>query len=154
MEHHKKVPRIVSLVLASVVAILTMSVVVNATQTISMPNAAIVGYNLAPSADSAAITPTAARPVLVMGVNTTIGNRGVGFVTLLRSGVAPLFLEWTGLDSTAGSAITQGFSAVAGTKIVFLDFSHTVSVQVNTADTFRIHNGSAAAQTGNVSLIW
>jgi hypothetical protein len=64
------------------------------------------------------------------------------------------FLEWTGLESTAGSAITQGFSGVAGTHILFLDFSHTVDLQVSTTDAFVIHNGNGAASDGNVTLIW
>jgi hypothetical protein len=91
-----------------------------------------------------------------MGVQTAVGNRGVGHVTMLRPSVLPNFLEWVGLESTsiAGAAITQGFSGVIGTHIVYLDFSHTVDIEVNTPTSFRIHNGNAAAQTGVVRLIW
>ena len=64
------------------------------------------------------------------------------------------FLQWVGLESSAGAAITQGFSGVAGTHIVFLDFSHQVDIEVNTTDSFRVHNGAAAQRTGNVTLIW
>jgi len=143
-----------ALISAIGVAILTFMVVANATQTITTPNAAFVTYSLAAGAISAPIVPTFGRAVLVMGVNTTVGDRGVAQVTLLRSGIAPTFIEWVGLESTAGAAITQGFSGVPGTHIVYLDFSHTVDIEVNTPDTIRIHNASAAAHTGNVTLIW
>jgi hypothetical protein len=123
-------------------------------QTITTPNSATFSYNLAPGGISTGFTPVFGRPVLVMGVNTTIGNRGVGQVALLRSGIAPTFLEWTGLESPAASAITSGFSSILGTHIVFLDFAHTVDIEVNTPDSFRIHNSNAAAQAGNVTLIW
>ena len=150
----QKLPRAAVLFLAAIVTALTCVLVANATQTITTANAAVATYNLAAGGISVPITPPFGKAVLVMGVNTTIGNRGVGQVTLLRSGIAPLFLEWVGLESTAGAVITQGFSGVLGTHIVFLDFAHTVDIEVNTPDTMRIHNTSAAAQTGSVSLIW
>jgi hypothetical protein len=152
MENYKGARRFGSLVLAALVAILTVSVLVHATQTISTPNAAFVSYSLAAGANSLAITPAANQAVLVMGTQTTFNFRGVGFVTLLR--IPSSFLEWTGLESIAGSAITSGFSGTPGTHIVWLDFAHQVDIQVNTADTFRVHNGSGAVRTGNVTLIW
>jgi hypothetical protein len=109
-------------------------------------------YNLAPGADSAPVAIPANVPVHLMGTQTTVGVRGVGFVVMLR--IPNQFLEWTGLDSTSASAITQGFSATAGTKIVFLDFAHLVAVQVNNANTIRIHNGSAGQRTGSVLITW
>lgn len=152
MQDYKRARRFGSLVLATVAAILTLSVVVHATQVITTPNAAFISYNLAAGATSAPITPVANQSVLVMGTQTTVGVRGVGFVTMLH--IPSSFLEWTGLESTAGSAITQGFSPAAGTHIVFLDFAHQVDIQVHTADTFVVHNGATAARTGNVTLIW
>jgi hypothetical protein len=140
------------MVTAALVATFALATATRAVQTTVTPNAAIVGYSLAAGANSGAITPPASQAVHVMGVCNTLGTRGVGFVELLR--VPGSFLEWVGLDSTAGAAITQGFSAAAGTKIVFLDFSHQVAIQVNSADTFRIHNGATAARAGNVTLIW
>jgi hypothetical protein len=109
-------------------------------------------YNLAPGANSAPVTIPANVPVHLMGTQTALGFRGVGFVEMLR--VPNAFLEWTGLDSTAASAITQGFSSVAGTKIVFLDFSHQVAVQVNDANRIRIHNGATGQRTGSVVITW
>ncbi len=155
MKHYKRARHFGSLVLAAVVAILTVSVMVHATQVISTPNAAFFSYSLAPGANSAPITPVANQSVLVMGTHTTFGFRGVGQVTLLR--IPSSFLEWTGLESTCfcgPSTITSGFSGVAGTHIVWLDFDHIVGIQVNTADTFRVHNGSGSTVTGNVTLIW
>src|SRR5207248_3340708 len=66
------------ILLATVVAIITSIVVANATQSITTPNAAFISYNLAPSANSAPITPTTNRSVLVMGCCTTLSDQGVG----------------------------------------------------------------------------
>jgi hypothetical protein len=152
MRVYKKVRRFGSLFLAAVVAILTLSVMVHATQVITTPNAAFFTYSLAAGANSAPITPVANQSVLVMGTQTTFGFRGVGQVSMLR--IAGSFLEWSGLESCCPSAITSSFSGVAGTHIVWLDFSHVVGIQVNTPDTFVVHNGAAGARTGNVTLIW
>jgi hypothetical protein len=156
MRAYITITRVAQLLLTGVVATLTLAIVAHATQTITVPNVASVSYALAAGANSGAITPVADAPVLVMGVQTAVGNRGVGHVTMLRPLVLPNFLEWVGLESTsiAGAAITQGFSGVIGTHIVYLDFSHTVDIEVNTPTSFRIHNGNAAAQTGVVRLIW
>jgi len=152
MKDYKKGRRFGSLFLATVVAILTLSVMVHATQVITTPNAAFFTYSLAAGANSAPITPVANQSVLVMGTQTAVGFRGVGQVSLLR--IAGNFLEWSGLESCCASAITSSFSSVAGTHIVWLDFGHMVGIQVNTADTFVVHNGSTGARTGNVTLIW
>ena len=146
------IPRLAQLLMAGVVATLTLVIVVQAAQTFSTPNVTTVSYNLAAGANSGAIFPSANQPVLVMGVQTAVGFRGVGYVTMLR--IPSNFLEWVGLESTAGAAIAQGFSGTAGTHIVWLDFSHQVDIQVNTTDSFRIHNGSTGVRTGNVTLIW
>ncbi|HEY2627254.1 MAG TPA: hypothetical protein VGI41_10950 [Candidatus Udaeobacter sp.] len=69
----QKSSRPIVILLATVVAILTTMVVANATQTITTPNAASISYNLASGATSAAITPAASKPVLVMGCCTTEG---------------------------------------------------------------------------------
>jgi hypothetical protein len=152
MERYPKMVRFGSLILAAVVATLTLSVVVHATQVITTPNAAFFTYSLAPGANSAPVTPVANQSVLVMGVQTASGYRGTGHVTLLH--VPSSFLEWVGLESPSGAAITSGFSGTAGTHIVFLDFIHSVDIQVNTPDTFRIHNANTITMTGNVTLIW
>jgi len=114
-----------------------------------------VPYSLAIGEISAPITLVTDKPVLVMGVNSTIGNRGVGQVTILHPSVSPFFIEWVGLESTAGAVITQGFSGVAGTHILFLDFAHTVDIEVGPgANTIQLHNSNAVAQTGQIKLIY
>jgi len=154
MTSTNKSSRAVALFVASVVAAATTVLVANAGTTLTVANAASIAYNLAPGANSVAITPAANVPVMVMGTQTAVGYRGVGHVTLLRPSVAPLFIEWTGLESPAGAAITSGFSAVAGTHIVYLDYSHTVDIEVNSATSIRVHNGNTVQMTGNVTLIW
>jgi hypothetical protein len=149
----RKISRLVIPVVAVlVVTLTTATVALESTQVIITPNALTVSYSLAAGGNSAPIFPAANQPVLVMGTQNTVGFRGVGQVTLLR--VPASFLEWVGLNSTAGAGITQGFSGTPGTNIVFLDFSHQVAIQVNSPDSFRIHNGSTGARSGIVTLIW
>jgi len=151
----QKSSRPVALAFAAVVALITSAVVGNAVQTCTVPNAALVSYNLVPGANSAAITPPANVPVHVAGTCTTLGRRGVGNVTLLR--IAGSFLEWTGLNSPAGASIASGFSGAAGFHIVYIDWLGQVDLEVNSPDTFRVHNGWVAGSpnaTGYVSMIW
>lgn len=153
MKDQSKFSRTVSLFAAAVVALATLAVLVPATQAVALgPNAATFSYNLAAGASSGAFTPVTNKPLLVMGIQDTVGFRGVGFVTMLH--ISGSFLEWTGLESTAGSAITQGFSGTAGTHIVYLDFSHQVDIEVASADSFLVHNTSTGSRTGNVTIIW
>jgi hypothetical protein len=142
------------ILMATVVAIITSVVVANATQTITTPNAAFISYSLATGANSAPITPATNRSVLVMGCCTTTG--GVGQVSLLHATVPSTFIEWVGLESPSGPAVTSGVSNVAGTHIVYIDFNHQVDIQTASADTIRIHNGFTGTGTraGNVTLIW
>ena len=54
-------------------------------------------------------------------------------------------------------ALTLGESKTPGTHIVYIDFiAHKVDIQVASADTILIHNGSQAGNTvvGNVTLVW
>ena len=138
------------ILLATVIVIITSMVVANATQSLTTPNAAFISYNLATNTDSAAITPATSRSVLVMGSCTTIG--GVGQVSLQH--IASTGMQWVGLESYSGAAITQGFSSTAPTHIVSIDFFHQVDIRVASIDTILIHNGSAATRAGNVTLIW
>ena len=142
------------ILLASVVVIITSMVVANATQTIMAPNAAVASYSLAPGANSAQITPAPSKPVLVMGCCTTTPFQGVGQVSLQH--IPSFVIQWVGLESVSGTtpAITQGSTNVAGTHILYIDFSHEVAIQVASADTIRVHNGSAGTRAANVTLIW
>ena len=66
-------------------------------------------------------------------------------------------IGWTGLESHTGypATITAGANSTPGTHIVFIDGSHSVDVQVASADTIRVHNGHPTVTlAGNVTLIW
>jgi len=153
MKLHTRMFSALRLIPAVLVAALALSTAARAVQTISTPNSALYSYSLAPNTSSGAITPVSGQAVHVMGVQNTLGYRGVGYVTMLR--VAGSFLEWVGIESPSAAAITSGFSAAANTHIVWLDFSHTVDLRVNSADTFVIHNGATVnPATGYVTLIW
>jgi hypothetical protein len=152
MARFEKLTRITRPLLTGLVLVLTLGVIVQALQTIKIPNAALFSYDLAPGTDSFLVTPAPSQPVVVMGVQNELGDRGVGGVTMLR--VPASFLEWEGLESPAGAAITSGFSATAGTHIVYLDFSHRVDIRVASADAFLIHNGNTIPMSGRATLIW
>jgi hypothetical protein len=152
MKERSNIRRYGSLSLAMVVTVLTIAVVAKASQTVTVPNAATFTYNLAPGANTGQITPASNQAVFMMGTQTTIGFRGVAMATLLH--IPSGFIEWVGLESTSGAAITQGFSGAAGSHILYLDFSHQVDVQVASPDTIMIHNGAAQQRTGNLELIW
>jgi hypothetical protein len=62
-------------------------------------------------------------------------------------------LVWNGFESNGGG-LTTGFSPIAGTHIVFIDFAHQVDLQVNNATSFKVHNGTAFPVRGNVTMIW
>jgi len=152
MNRHESVSRAAILSAATVVATLTLVTVAHAVQVVSTPNASSIRYSLAPNTNSSAVTPVSNQPVLVLGCQTNLNYRGVSQITLLR--IPGSFLEWVGLESTAGAAITQGFSGTAGTHIVYLDYSHTVDIRVNTPDSFVIHNGNPNPMAVSLTLIW
>lgn len=140
-------------VLAMAVFLITSVVLVNAAITVTVPNAASFPFNLPAGGTMAIAVPAVNQPVLLMGATYTVGDRGVGHVSLLRASSAPAFLMWTGLESQP-SAITQGFSAALGTHIVFIDFAHDVDVEVHSAAAIRVHNQALALRTGRVTMIW
>jgi hypothetical protein len=152
MKERSNIRRYGSLSLAMVVTVLTIAVVAKASQTVTVPNAATFTYNLAAGANSSPITPVSNQAVFMIGTQTTIGYRGVAMASLLH--IPSSFVEWVGLESPNGAAITQGFSGSAGTHILYLDFNHQVDVEVASPDTIMIHNGAAQQRTGNLELIW
>lgn len=154
MKSYMTIRSLVRSLLTVIVATLTLAIVAQAAQTITTPNTATVTYNLAAGGATGGVSVPSNVPVLVMGVQTAVGFRGVGHVTMLSIPGAGGFLEWVGLESTAGAAITQGFSGTLGTHIVFLDFSHQVDIEVNNATSFRVNNTSGGVRTGRVTLIW
>ena len=128
------------------------SVVAGPELPLAIPNKNVFNYNLAPGANSAAYTVPANLPVLVIGIGTSLGYRGVGSATLLH--IPGSFIEWVGLESPSSAGVTSGYSGAAGTHIVYLDYSHQVDIEVNSPDTIRVHNASTQTRTGNVTLIW
>jgi hypothetical protein len=144
-------------VLAAIVATVTFAVVGHAVQTITTPNAASFAYRLAPGANSASITPVANTPVLILGdqVGTVCNcdNVGSSLMTVVNSTVDGE-LVWNGFESNRGG-LTSGFSPTAGTHIMFIDFGHSVDLQVSNATSFHVHNANTSlTYNGNVTLIW
>lgn len=152
MQIFGKRSRVWRLLLCGCVAVVTLTIMAHAVQTVVTPNGLYVTYNLPAGGTSAAVTPVGNTPILVMGVQTNVGYRGVGEVTLLR--VPSNFLIWSGLESPYSATITSGLGSGAGTHIVYLDYSHLVDIQVQTADSFVIHNANTVAMTGHVTLVW
>ena len=116
-----------------------------------------VSYSLAAAAVSPPITLLPNVPIHVLGTQTVFGSWGIGSVSLLSRPGAGGFIEWVGLDSTAGAAITQGFSGVAGTKILFLDFDHCVQLEVagvGGSNRVAVHNLCGAARSGDIRLFY
>ena len=145
-----------SLLWAAVIAMTTGVVMVNAVQTVTMPNASTMTYKLASGAFTGPIFPVNDRPVFVMGTQTsTIQLRpGAGQVTLVR--IAGSYLAWTGNEPFAGVCDTTcGLNNAVGTHILYLDGSHQVDIEIGvTPDQIRVHNGSPVTATGWVTLIW
>ena len=145
--------------LAGVVILGTTVVLINATVTLTVPNAITYPYSIAAGGAFNVGVPIGAydRPMILMGTCTTVGERGVGQVTMLRPLAAPTFLEWTGLESPsiAGTAtITSGYSDILGTHIVYLDYGNHVDIEVFSGSVFRVHNESSGTRTGNITMIW
>jgi len=145
--------------LAVLVAVTTLALVSNAVQTVTMPNISYLVYNLAPGLDSPDITiPVTDSPVHVMGTCTIVGRRGVAQATMMRTGVAPLFLEWVGLSSPAGPSIVGDWWPGGGSPhILWLDFGHQVELRAVSASAMDVRSlipvGGPAA-TGTIKLIW
>jgi hypothetical protein len=142
------------IILALIVGGLSLSCVSQAIVSVGIvPNAATFSYNLAPGAISPVVAvPVTNVPVLLQGVNTTVGNRGSGFVSILRASVAPAFLMWAGLHSQP-SSIAQGFSAAAGNLIFFTDFAHQVRVEVASSTSVRVHSVRPAGTPNSVGTL-
>jgi hypothetical protein len=112
-------------------------------------------YNLAAGATSPGIVvPAFNTPVSVTCTQNAVGFRGVGQATMLRTSVAPQFLEWVGMD-IATSAITSNFSAAKGTHIIYCDYvGKTVDMQVNSAGAIQIVNTGSSQATGVITFVW
>jgi hypothetical protein len=65
------------------------------------------------------------------------------------------FLEWTGVNASEGAAPTLagGYTSVAGTNMITIDYSGNVALQVADADHFVVHNASGGERTGSVWIL-
>ena len=153
MARYPKLSYTATLLVAAVVATLTFAVAAHAVQTIIAPNAAVISYSLTTGGNTAAITPVANKPVFVMGDQTVAGDVGSSDMTVVNSNPGDGELVWSGLESDGGG-VTAGFSPVAGTHIIFIDFAHQVDLEVANATSFKVHNGAGSTRTGGVTLIW
>jgi hypothetical protein len=121
----------------------------------SSAEAKVLRYNLAAGTVSDPVTIHSNVPVHVVGVQTNVGFRGIGSADLLSIPGPGGFIEWVGLDSPAGAAITQGFSGFPGSKILYLDFSHCVILEVAGAagsSQIAVHNTCAVPAAGSVTI--
>jgi hypothetical protein len=137
---------------AAIVGMLMAGVVGNAATTLSTPNCSTYTYSLAAGATSSSITPPTNAGVLVLGTNTLSTNFSVASVNLVH--VSGVQIRWVGLESAPSAQVVHGGSATPGTHVVYLDYSHTVDLEILSADTMVIHNKGTSTQTGNVKLIW
>jgi hypothetical protein len=119
----------------------------------------VIPFNLAANSDSAPITVAADNPVLIIGNSTTVGDGGVGYITVQHR--AGSFLQWSGVSSptttNAPGAAVGGFAGNLGqappVNMVAIDFNAKVFLTVVDADHFVVHNTNASAVTGKLWIL-
>ena len=113
-----------------------------------------IQFSLAPGASSNPITPVANEAVHVVAVDTTSGVAGIAQLEVLR--VPGTTLEWVGQSSPGvGSGVTeQGASGKFGTAMVCASYDCLVVLEVNSSNSFAIHNASGITHTGYLTLSW
>lgn len=111
-----------------------------------------VPYSLAGGASLVVSVPGVNTPVQMSCTQNTIGNVGEGQATIIRSTTDEL-LDWVGIDYFTG-AISRGFSATAGTHIIWCDFAGEVDIEVSSAGAIKIVNASSATQTGVIMFVF
>jgi hypothetical protein len=121
-----------------------------------LANTATIYYNLAANASAGCYgLPPANSPVLVTGVNTTVGYRGVGFIHLLYATASPALWDWSGIN-TAGAASNPvaSWTTATGVNMVDIGFSHSVSLQTCGVNGIAVKNNSGVAQAGSFQMLW
>lgn len=121
------------------------------------PTRATYTYDLEPGAISPPIPVPHEIPVTLVGNQLVGGYRGVGQASLLSVPGPGGFIEWVGLHSPQGAAITQGFSSVVGTLIVAIDWSHCTRVEVAGtpgSGEIRVNNTCGAHRRGVITLTY
>jgi hypothetical protein len=121
------------------------------------PNYSTVNYSVTDACSTPITVPVSYKPVSIMGVQTAEGFRGVGQVTIMR--VPGQFLEWVGLDvasnyGASAAVVSSGYSAAAGTHIIWLDFDEVVDLQVVDAGHVKVCDSSTSAAAGVLTLMW
>jgi len=151
--------RLPGLVLAAIIAVTTLAIVGNAVQTVTMPNISTTLYNLPPGTNSPDITvPILDSPVQVMAGCVTVFRRGLAQVTMQRTSVAPLFIQWLGLGSSgAPVVVSDWWPGGANPHIAWVDFASQVELRAVSASAFDVRSLIPAAgpvATGRVIMIW
>jgi hypothetical protein len=61
----------------------------------------------------------------------------------------------TGVNASQGTTPTLagGYTSLAGTKMITIDFNANVSLEVADADHFVVHNASGGERTGSVWIL-
>jgi hypothetical protein len=143
-------------VVAAIVVIATLTVLAHAAQSLATANRVSVAYKLKPGANGANITPASNMPVTIIadqiGTDCGCDNVGSSLMTVVNSS-NDKELVWNGFESDEGG-LTEGFTSVAGSHIMYIDFSHVVDLEVSNATSFHVHNAGGETYNGNVTLIW
>jgi hypothetical protein len=132
-------------------AAMAVGVVSEAASTITAPNSSVVSFSLTAGGTSAGFTPPTGSGVLLLAMDTTTANFGVGNISLAH--ITGTEIRWVGQESSTG-AITHGGTTAPGTHVVYLDASHKVDLEILSADSLVIHNGMTTTQAGKVTMIW
>ena len=117
------------------------------------PSGVAISFSLMAGASSAPITVAADTPVFIVANTTTVGYRGTAYMSVEHA--TGSFLEWTGVNASQGTAPTLagGFTSTAGTNMITIDYSGTVSLQVADADHLVVHNASGGTRVGSVWIL-
>jgi hypothetical protein len=111
-----------------------------------------VTYTLAAGASKVIPVPAVNTPVQMSCTQNTVGTVGEGQATVIRSTTDNL-LDWVGFDYYS-AAITRGFSASAGTHMIYCDFDGGVDIEVANASEIQVTNKSSGTQTGVVMFVF
>jgi hypothetical protein len=111
-----------------------------------------VGYSLAAGASKTIAVPAQNTPIQISCTQNTIGNVGEGEAAIIRS-TTDVLLDWVGIDYATG-AVSRGFSSVAGTHIIYCDFSGNVAIEVASATGILIKNNYSSTQSGEIMFVF
>jgi hypothetical protein len=90
-------------------------------------------------------------PVFVVANNTTAGDEGTGFISVLHVTGSPV-LDWSGVGWPGTPA--GGLSSRPGTTMLTIDNLHVVTLQVADADHFVVHNALGVYTPNETGSIW